>query len=92
MLEVPNSGWHGHPLSETWLSAESPIKTQWVEIPGLVRHSFTHFNLELTVFAGKAKKAPNGTFWCPKGDIESQALPSLMRKVITLVHKAGMKL
>ena len=92
MLEVPNSGWQDRPLSENFIGAQSPIKTEWVVIPGLVRHSFTHFNLELTIFAGRAEKAPNGTFWCQKRDIESQALPSLMRKVVTLVQTTGMNL
>jgi A/G-specific adenine glycosylase len=92
MLEIPNSGWHDRPLSENLIGAQSPIKTKWVVIPGLVRHSFTHFNLELTICAGRAEKAPNGTFWCPKKDLESQALPSLMRKVVALVQMTGMNL
>jgi len=92
MLEVPNSGWHDRPLSEGFVGTQSPMKTQWVLIPGLVRHSFTHFDLEVTIFAGRSEKAPDGTFWCPKGDIESQALPSLMRKVVTLVQMTEMNL
>ena len=88
MTEIPNSIWYDHPLSERSVRAQSPIKTHWKTIPGLVRHGFTHFNLELTILTAKAEKTPKDAFWCPKRKIKSEPLPSLMRKVAALVQAA----
>jgi A/G-specific adenine glycosylase len=88
MTEIPTSVWYDHPLSERSVRAQSPIKTHWETIPGLVRHSFTHFNLELTILTAEAERTPKDAFWCPKRKIKSEALPSLMRKVVALVQTA----
>ena len=53
--------------------------------PGIVRHVFTHFPLELSVYATELPadvQAPEGMRWIPMADIAGEALPSLMRKVI----------
>jgi A/G-specific adenine glycosylase len=50
-----------------------------------VRHVFTHFPLELSVYAAElpaGTAAPEGTRWIPTVDIAGEALPSVMRKVI----------
>jgi len=56
-------------------------------LPGLVRHTFTHFHLELTVWAGRANgmephmgKAEGR--WVPLGGLADEALPSVMRKLV----------
>ena len=88
MTEIPSSTWYDNPLSKRSVRAQSPIKTRWTTIPGLVRHSFTHFNLELTILAAKAERIPKDAFWCPRQKIKSEALPSLMHKVAALVQTA----
>ena len=54
-------------------------------VAGIVRHVFTHFPLELSVYATELPadvQAPEGMRWIPMADIAGEALPSLMRKVI----------
>jgi A/G-specific adenine glycosylase len=59
--------------------------TAWRRLTGTVRHVFTHFPLELSVYAAElpaGTAAPEGTRWIPTVDIAGEALPSVMRKVI----------
>ena len=59
------------------------MTAEWRLLPGNVRHTFTHFHLELTLATGRAgpKAAPQG-IWCPLDRLEDQALPTVMRKVV----------
>jgi A/G-specific adenine glycosylase len=67
--------------------SEAPVPARWQILEGLVRHTFTHFHLELTVAratattGGLARLAP-GTIWCTVDRMTEQALPTVMRKVI----------
>ena len=48
-------------------------------------HVFTHFPLELTVYAaevGAATPAPDGMRWVPLATLAGEALPTVMRKVL----------
>jgi len=47
-----------------------------------VRHTFTHFHLELAVHtAWVAPGACPGAIWCPPDRLGDYALPSVMKKV-----------
>jgi A/G-specific adenine glycosylase len=83
MLEVPTTDWVvngviprdgvGAPLPGAWRGA------------GTIRHVFTHFPLELAVYAARmpmAVAAPPGSQWLPAGDIPAAAFPTLFRKVL----------
>jgi len=51
----------------------------------MVRHAFTHFPLELTVFVGSVPRktmAPSDTHWVSLRALADEALPNVMRKVI----------
>ena len=57
----------------------------WRRLPGAVMHVFTHFPLELSVYAAElpaGTPVPEGMRWVPMADIAGEALPSVMRKVI----------
>jgi A/G-specific adenine glycosylase len=57
----------------------------WCRRAGVVRHVFTHFPLELAVYEAEIPPhmlAPKGLRWIAIADIASEALPSLMRKVV----------
>jgi A/G-specific adenine glycosylase len=80
MTEVPTTDW-----SSRWDGIATrdgaPFPADWTSC-GSVRHVFTHFELELSVFkAATSLPAPTGHWW--SNDIESEALPSLMKKVIS---------
>ena len=52
------------------------------EVLGMVRHGFTHFDLELVVVTGKG--ATGDGEWWPLADIESAGLPTLFAKASRL--------
>ncbi len=82
MTEVPGSAWS----ADYTVSAEAaPLGTEWQQTAGVVRHVFTHFPLELTVFAARVPRktrAPSGMRFVPLDALDAEALPSVMRKVI----------
>jgi A/G-specific adenine glycosylase len=62
----------------------------WHRIPGVVRHVFTHFPLELSIYVAELSPkthAPAGTRWVELSELGGEALPSLMRKVVA--HALG---
>ncbi len=84
MAEPPGSEWRAdYPLSRAILDA--PLEARWKKLTGTVRHVFTHFPLELTVFharLGPDQEAPDGMRFTPRCDLAGEALPSVMRKVL----------
>ncbi len=88
MTEVPSSRWK--PLAEGALGeaealAQAPLPAAWDEVPGVVRHTFTHFHLELTLWRAElpaATEAPEGARWAALDGLAEEALPTVMRKVL----------
>jgi A/G-specific adenine glycosylase len=84
MTEVPGSAWT-HDFDVTEAQAAAPFAAKWRRLPGVVRHVFTHFPLELTVFTARvprATRAPKGARWVPLDGAGDEALPNVMRKVL----------
>ena len=84
MTEVPGTEWSADFNSRTAL-ASAPIDADWKKLRGHVRHVFTHFPLELTIYVarcGKRKSAPQGARFIPLTALEQEALPSVMKKAI----------
>jgi A/G-specific adenine glycosylase len=93
MTEVPTSEWT-HGLDEAAALRAAPTlsggkrKLAWRKLPGKVTHVFTHFPLELVVYAADVPartRAPAGTRFVARAALHDEAWPSLMRKVIALV-------
>jgi A/G-specific adenine glycosylase len=86
MTEVPGSAWaHDFDLATAPRAAPRLKSAQWRRLPGQVRHVFTHFPLELTVFLARVPRStetPAGMRWEPLASLPEEALPSVMRKVI----------
>jgi A/G-specific adenine glycosylase len=91
MTEVPGSGWtHDFDERHALRSAPRLKGAKWRRLPGLVRHVFTHFPLELAVFVapvGRKVPAPKGMRWHKIDGLAGEALPNVMRKAI--VHALG---
>jgi A/G-specific adenine glycosylase len=93
MTEVPTTEWSTD-FDEDYVLKSAPVfsvladrELAWRRIPGLVRHVFTHFPLELSVYATEVAvdaPAPDGARWVKLAELNGEALPSLIRKV--LVH------
>jgi A/G-specific adenine glycosylase len=84
MSEVPTTEWTSD-FKEGAALKHAPLKLKWRRPPGAVRHVFTHFPLELVVYAADVPRdvrAPRGMRFVPAGNLKDEAMPSLMRKVI----------
>jgi A/G-specific adenine glycosylase len=92
MTELPTTEWT-QDFNEATALAQAPrllrAKPKWRRIPGIVTHVFTHFPLELSVYAGQVSagtSAPQGARWVAMDDLAGEALPTLMRKVVAHAH------
>jgi A/G-specific adenine glycosylase len=89
MTEVPTTEWtkdfdESVALESTphFVLRKSPT---WRRTIGIVRHVFTHFPLELTVYTTDVPArtpAPKAMRWIAISELAGEALPSLMRKVL----------
>lgn len=85
MMEVPSSDWGEGPLPEVRSAMRcSPVAAVNASaLPGLVRHGFTHFHLELVVATARSSAAaPPGCVWCLPDAFGDYALPTVMKKVV----------
>ena len=89
MTEVPTTEWTQDFDGDSALDgaphfSKGGKSVAWRRV-GVVRHTFTHFPLELTVYLAEVPAnahAPADTRWIALADIGGEALPSLMRKVV----------
>jgi A/G-specific adenine glycosylase len=85
MAEPPTSAWEPD-YDPARAMLDAPIEARWTRLPGVVRHSFTHFPLELTVMLARVRgsiAAPEGMRWTPRRDLAGEPLPGVMRKVLS---------
>jgi A/G-specific adenine glycosylase len=85
MTEVPTTEWT-HTFDEARALDDAPLpKLKWRRLVGTVNHTFTHFPLELDVYVARvpdSTPAPARARFVPQREVDGEALPSLMRKVI----------
>jgi A/G-specific adenine glycosylase len=90
MLEVPSTEWLEENLPGGEALRAAPVRSDWWHVPGIVIHTFTHFRLEVAVYRAVVPRDAELTFWAdaarcrwvPRGELDRQALPSVMRKII----------
>jgi A/G-specific adenine glycosylase len=81
MLQPPLGPWGEEFPSAKEALAQAPFHAAWKKLPGLVRHTFTHFELEIEVWATKVGKRPRADgIWTV--DLSNAALPTVMRKIV----------
>jgi A/G-specific adenine glycosylase len=80
LLEVPSTEWREDPWVEEDVVSAAPAAASWRALPGIVRHVFTHFALELEVRVARTDEAPG--LWIPIDQLGGEAIPSVMRKVL----------
>lgn len=85
MMEFPSTLWattqDSPRKARSAFSLATPLLSTWELMPGMVRHVFTHFTLELRVLKGRANHATVGEKWVAPDHFSELALPSLMKKV-----------
>jgi A/G-specific adenine glycosylase len=83
MVQPPMTAWGDvFPTFEDAVR-QAPFAAEWMKHVGVVRHSFTHFDLELEVYRAVVARKPaaNGQ-WVPAEHIAGSALPTVMRKIL----------
>ncbi len=85
MMEVPSSHWRRDADLDRLQQdlSGAPLAGNWQPLPGLVRHGFTHFELELRVLRAIVDGAGEvDGRWVMPDAFDEVALPSLMQKVV----------
>jgi A/G-specific adenine glycosylase len=83
MMEIPSTVWVEDPQKEGAATSQAPATADWRPLPGLVRHTFTHFHLELRVMATRVETASDmeNARWHPISGLGRAGLPSVMIKI-----------
>jgi A/G-specific adenine glycosylase len=88
MTELPGTPWR----AERWRPADAfvhaPMPADW-RPAGEVRHGFTHFELQITLFAARVERIAGEGFLHPVDALATAALPSLMRKCAAAAASGG---
>ena len=88
MMEIPASEWRVGPMPKlSSVRGQAPAKARWKLLPGTIRHTFSHFNLELRA-AVATSSSPCAGRWVKPGRMKHEALPSVMSKIIVHAQKA----
>jgi A/G-specific adenine glycosylase len=88
MDEVPSSEWREGKFVLAEALRQAPVDAPWRRLDGVVRHTFTHFHLELVVARASAPEKVGAGVWCSIDRLDERALPTVMRKVIEHAVKA----
>lgn len=86
MVEVPGTDWRAKKWTDADAAKAAPATAKWKPLPGLVLHTFTHFQLEVNVWAAdltkvQAAKLGDDIIWTPLERIGQAGLPSVMAKM-----------
>jgi len=83
MLEPPLGPWTENFPSPAKALTQAPFEAPWKKRPGIVRHGFTHFELETEVYVADVAKRPSFKGdWVPAERLRAVALPTVMRKIV----------
>jgi A/G-specific adenine glycosylase len=80
--------WDDAPLWAQFAPPSVPLR----KLDTSVAHIFTHFRLELEVYVAEIAREtppPPGCRWVRETDLDREALPSVMRKVLKVVRENG---
>ena len=82
MRALPDDGWNSRANG----SETAPVEADW-QLAGIVRHTFTHFTLEMNVMFARTSSAPDGHEgqWWDVAQLDQAGLPTLFKKAATLV-------
>lgn len=84
MAEVPTTGWSAA-TDAPGDERDAPMPGAWRRLNASVRHVFSHFALDLTLYAARfpaGTPAPQGCRWTSIERLGEEPLPNVMRKVV----------
>ncbi len=85
MAEVPVSDWR-EDYDPAGALLDAPLDARWQRLPTPVRHVFTHFPLELTIYVARVPRSeptPEGCRWTAIAALDTEPLPNVMKKVMS---------
>ncbi len=77
MLCPPTFGWFNNETDKG-----PPFKSDWLRLPQTLTHSFTHFDLHLTIYRTSVRKVPRKFKAFELSPNLTQSLPSLSKKIL----------
>lgn len=82
MTEVPTTGWTAR-IDGDDSEDGAPFPAAWQPC-GAISHVFTHFELRLSIYRAQiTSRSGDDGWWEPVTNLDAQALPTVMKKVIT---------
>ena len=81
MMQPPLGPWADKFPSKTEAMKQAPFGANWKKRSGMVRHGFTHFELEIEVYTVELNERPKAEGLWVKNFLDAP-LPTLMRKII----------
>jgi A/G-specific adenine glycosylase len=83
MLEPPLGPWSEKFPTPAAAIKQAPFEASWKKRAGVVRHGFTHFELEAEVYVAQVSKRPKTPGeWVPRARLDAVALPTVMKKIV----------
>ena len=95
MVEIPGTEWaedFAQKFEQEKVLREAPFIADYRRLTLDVTHVFTHFSLRLAIFAAdvaQASEAPADCRWVKEAALATEALPSVMRKVVAAIKDSG---
>jgi len=91
MIEIPSTDWVEGGWSDIEAQKAAPFKACWVPLTGSVRHTFTHFHLELSILATRVKSTVTcpDAIWATPDRLGEHALPTVMKKIVNSALKSA---
>jgi A/G-specific adenine glycosylase len=83
-VELPGAGWSVDFDPDLALN-HAPFPAAWRRLPGIVEQAFTHFTLQLTIYAAEARSgqaAEDGFYWVAETEVKSVAMSGVMVKAV----------
>jgi len=83
MMQPPLGTWRKSFPTRARALKDVPFAGPWTKVPGVVRHSFTHFHLEIEVYVGRFTRRPKfDGMWVTREKFGTTALPTVMKKLV----------
>jgi A/G-specific adenine glycosylase len=89
MSEFPGTAWKLE-FDSSKAAKRAPAEAVYRKLDQVVSHTFTHFALRLEIFVAKVparQRAPKDCRFVPRGGLDKEAFPSVMRKVLAAAHQ-----
>lgn len=88
MMEVPNTPWEivserAYTSDQRFSCLEELAQENWIKLPFIVRHVFTHFKLDVDIYGLVFQELPKiEGMWVEIDDLATKPIPTLMKKII----------